>query len=304
MQKRKSHWTLIYGALLFCFTLFVILDAFVLSQEIAVDPQGGGIQFPNGTGNDNADRFPQLDEPIITENSYQDSHIRITIEERRYCDTNVYIADVEIISAEYLKTAFAEGQYGKNITDKTSDTAEANNAVFAVNGDYYGARDSGYVIRNGYLYRDEASDREALVIYPDGSFEVVREEEISAQELLDKGAYHVLSFGPGLVTDGEVDIDPEYDTGKASTENPRTAIGVIEPLHYVFVVTDGRGSGSEGLTVQELAELMVELGAQCAYNLDGGGSSTMYFNGEVINDPGSGKGKSKERSVSDIVYIG
>ena len=304
MQKRKSHWTLIYGALLFCFTLFVILDAFVLSQRITVDPQGGGIQFPNGTGNDNADRFPQLDEPIITENSYQDSHIRITIEERRYCDTNVYIADVEIISAEYLKTAFAEGQYGKNITDKTSDTAEANNAVFAVNGDYYGARDSGYVIRNGYLYRDEASDREALVIYPDGSFEVVREEDISAQELLDKGAYHVLSFGPGLVTDGEVDIDPEYDTGKASTENPRTAIGVIEPLHYVFVVTDGRGSGSEGLTVQELAELMVELGAQCAYNLDGGGSSTMYFNGEVINDPGSGKGKSKERSVSDIVYIG
>lgn len=357
MGKSKYLRSILFGALLVGFTLFVILDAFVLPRKIDVEPQGNGVQFPsattdsaketenvreteseeeNGSGggredgkedgsgggnksdgkNDgsgkneeetegnNSDRFSQSDSPVSTENSYQDSNIRITITETRYCDTNVYIAEVELSSAEYLKTAFAEGQYGKNITAKTSETAEENDAIFAVNGDYYGARNSGYVIRNGYLYRDEVSDQEALVIYPDGSMEVVKESEVSAQSLLDKGAYHVLSFGPGLVTDGAVDIDPEYETGRAATKNPRTAIGMISPLHYVFVVTDGRSDDSDGLTIRELAELMVDLGAQCAYNLDGGGSSTMYFNGEVINDPSSGKGRSKERSVSDIVYIG
>ena len=300
MRKSKYFWTFLYGALLFCFTLYVVLDTFVLTQRID-DVTQGGSHFPNS---DMSDKFPELSTPIITENSYQDSHIRISIQEMRYCDTNVYIADVKIISAEYLKTAFADGQYGKNITAKTSTTAKENGAIFAVNGDYYGARTSGYVIRNGNLYRDTPSDREALVIYPDGSMEFVRESEVSAQELLDQGAYHVLSFGPGLVSEGAVDIDPEYEVGKADTDNPRTAIGMISPLHYVFVVTDGRNSNSEGLTVRELAELMVDLGAECAYNLDGGGSSTMYFNGELVNDPGTGGNRSKERSVSDIVYIG
>ena len=304
MKKCKYVWAGLYTLVLLGFTAYVALDTFVIAQTIPVTPRGSEIVFPAVQEQTTEEGTADPVGPVVTENSYQDGNISVTIQEVRYCDTNVYIADVKLSSAEYLKTAFAHGNYGKNITALTSETARENNAVFAVNGDFYGSRTSGYVIRNGLLYRDSASDRECLVIYPDGSFEILQESSCSAEELLDRQAYHVFSFGPGLLTDGQIDIKPEYEVGKAATENPRTAIGMIEPLHYLFVVTDGRSDDSRGLTVRELALLMQQLGAQSAYNLDGGGSSTMYFNGETVNDPGTNSKKSSERSVSDIVYIG
>jgi len=85
--------------------------------------------------------------------------------------------------------------------------------------------------------------------------------------------------------------------------NPRTAIGMIDKLHYIFLVSDGRTSQSAGLSLLELAEVMHEYGCTVAYNLDGGGSSTMVFNGQVINNPTDGHSFG-ERKVSDIIYIG
>lgn len=69
------------------------------------------------------------------------------------------------------------------------------------------------------------------------------------------------------------------------TSNPRTAIGIIDECHYILVVSDGRTSESEGLSLYELATIMQDYGCTTAYNLDGGGSSTMYFLGEVVNKP-------------------
>lgn len=243
--------------------------------------------------------------PVTTANSYSDGNISITLTEYRKYDTTIYVADVQITSESDLKTAFADSSYGRNITEKTSKIAEDVNAILAVNGDFYGAQESGYVIRNGVLYRDTAAEnRQDLVIYEDGSFEVVEESEITAQELLDKGAWQVLSFGPGLVEDGEITVSENEEVGKAMASNPRTALGVTEDGHYLFVVSDGRTSESEGLSLYEMAEFMQSLGAVTAYNLDGGGSSTMYFNGEVVNNPTTSGRSIKERSVSDIVYIG
>ena len=99
-------------------------------------------------------------------------------------------------------------------------------------------------------------------------------------------------------------VTEEDEVGKAKASNPRTAIGIVDALHYLFVVSDGRTEQSAGLTLAELATLMVSLGATTAYNLDGGGSSTMVFNGEVINTPTTNGRTIQERSVSDIVYIG
>ncbi|MGO1316099.1 MAG: phosphodiester glycosidase family protein, partial [Cellulomonadaceae bacterium] len=82
--------------------------------------------------------------------------------------------------------------------------------------------------------------------------------------------------------------------------HPRTAIGVIDDNHLVLVVVDGRDDGySRGATMTELAEIMVSLGATTAYNLDGGGSSELWFNGEVVNQPSNGG----ERATSDILYV-
>jgi len=207
--------------------------------------------------------------------------------------------------SDLLKTAFAKSSYGKNITEKTSSIAKSVNAILAINGDYYGVQESGYVLKNGVIYRDSAvSGKEDLVIYKDGSFEIINESDVSLEELLEKGAYNVLSFGPALIEDGKISVSTSDEVGKAMANNPRTAIGIISDNHYVFVVSDGRTSESEGLTLYELAEFMENLGCEVAYNLDGGGSSTMYFNGSVVNNPTTNGNKISERSVSDIVYVG
>ena len=237
--------------------------------------------------------------------SYSDNNINVTLKKYRQNDTTIYAADVKVSSPEYLKTALAQGSYGKNVTAKTSEIASGVNAVLAINGDFYGTQEKGYVIRNGKLYRSTASNgSEDLVIYSDGSFDIVNESEVTAQQLQSKGAEQVLSFGPSLIENGSVAVTSEDEVGKAMASNPRTAIGVIDECHYVFVVSDGRTDTSAGLSLLQLAEFMDTLGVETAYNLDGGGSSTMYFKGNVVNNPTTGGSRTKERSVSDIVYIG
>jgi hypothetical protein len=243
--------------------------------------------------------------PSSTIGTYSENGVTITVYEYRYESTSVYAADVVLSSASSLRTAFAQNAYGKNVTAKTSETAETVNAVLAVNGDYYGARESGYVIRNGVIYRNTMSsaDQEDLVIYSDGSMKIIREGEITAEELLADGAVNVLSFGPSVVENSTISVTKDEEVGKAMASNPRTAIGIIDPLHYLLVVSDGRTNESEGLTLYQLAEFMQKAGCTTAYNLDGGGSSTMYFNEEVINNPTTNGRSIKERAVSDIIYI-
>lgn len=244
---------------------------------------------------------------VYTENSYQDENISINITTKVVDNTTVYIADVVLSDADFLKTAFARDTFGTNVTEKTSGQAEAKGAILAVNGDFYGADKKGYVIKNGTIYRDSVRDDaeyDDLVVYEDGSFGIINEKNISARQLVENGVVQLFAFGPALVENGEVAVGENTEVGKAMASNPRTAIGIIDELHYVFVVADGRSSESEGLSLYELAQVMKVLGCETAYNLDGGGSSTMYFNGQVINKPTTSGRSIKEREVSDIVYIG
>ena len=296
-MKRKRTWLVVYCLVLAAFSIYFLLDTFVITRVYGQEATASALTSDGSSSN-------QLKTVTSTESSYSDEDIQITLTEYQVNDTAVYVADVQLSSAEYLKTALAKSAYGKNVTEKTSVIASGVNAILAINGDYYGSQEKGYVIRNGVLYRSTAvSGKQDLVIYADGSFEIITEGETSAQELLDSGAMQVLSFGPAIVENSSISVSTGYEVGKAKTSNPRTAIGIIDDLHYVFVVSDGRTSASEGLSVYELAEFMQSLGAQTAYNLDGGGSSTMYFNGRVVNNPTT-NGSIKERSVSDIVYIG
>ena len=117
------------------------------------------------------------------------------------------------------------------------------------------------------------------------------------------GVVNLLAFGPSLVENGEIVVDTNSEVGQSMSSNPRTAIGIIDENHYIIIVSDGRTSESQGLSLYELAEVMKSYGVKTAYNLDGGGSSTLYFNGQVINKPTT-NGNISERAVSDIVYIG
>lgn len=236
--------------------------------------------------------------------TYSDSKSKITVTQYRAYDSNIYVADVEVTDGTSILSAFANNTYGRNITDTTSDMAEENNAVLAINGDYYGARQSGYVIRNGVVYRNQGSNGEDMVISKDGSLSFISESDTTTDSLIQKQAWQVLSFGPVLVENGQIAVTENDEVGMAMASNPRTAIGTVAKNHYLFVVSDGRTSESAGLSLYELANFMKSLGATNVYNLDGGGSSTMVFQGEVVNNPTTNGNKISERAVSDILYIG
>ena len=313
MKIKKYLWGITYGLILTAFTVYVLLDTFVIPRAYSTVPSEDNssiAELENSSGdNENSaeenKNSSNQGSTVITETTYEDEHISITLTEYREYDTSIYVADVKLSSAEYLKTAFAQNTYGRNITEKTSEIAANNNAILAINGDYYGAQEKGYVMRNGTLYRESvSSEQEDLVIYKDGSWDIITEGNVSAAKLQSNGAMQILSFGPALVMNQEISVTENEEVGKAMASNPRTAIGIVDDLHYLFVVSDGRTNESDGLTLYELAEFMESLGVVTAYNLDGGGSSTMYFNGEVVNKPTTNGKHIKERSVSDIVYIG
>lgn len=293
-QNREKSWAFpLYALALGAFTAYVLLNTFLVSR---IYVQAAPAETAEST---------QSAEAVVTETEYQDGNISIRLSAYRVEDSAVYVADIQLASPEYLKTALADNAYGKNLTEKTSVMARSAGAILAINGDYYGVQESGYVLRNGVLYRDTpVSGKEDLVIFADGSFRIIREDEISAQSLLEAGAEQILSFGPALVENGEVSVEKGQEVSRAKSSNPRTAIGIVEENHYVFVVSDGRTSDSQGLSLYELAEFMQSLGVTTAYNLDGGGSSTLYFNGQVVNQPTTNGKKIQERSVSDIVCIG
>jgi exopolysaccharide biosynthesis protein len=247
---------------------------------------------------------------VTTDTSYTDGDTTVTVSQVTTGsgeDTvTYYVADVVVADATLLRSAFAKDQFGENITEPTSEIAADNDAILAVNGDYYGFRSTGIVIRNGVVYRDEGA-REGLAFYTDGHVEVYDETATTADELVADGVWNTLSFGPAIVEDGatvdgieDVEVDTNIGNHSIQGEQPRTAVGIIDENHYVFVVVDGRDEGySRGVTLTELADIMTGLGATTAYNLDGGGSSTMYFNGEVINQPSNGG----ERGTSDVLYV-
>ena len=310
INKNRGINFIFYILLISC-SIFVILDTFVIPHKSNLTSNSNkNEEILNNNDMDDSSEENEEDDinnssvAAITDNSYEDENISIKITTERANDTTYYVADISLSDSKYLKTALANDTYGRNIKETTSVMAQNNNAIFAINGDYYGFRDYGYVIRNGVLYRETANeDNDALVIDNDGNFSIVNESEITANELLNEGAWQVLSFGPALIEEGEVVVGKNDEVSQAKTSNPRTAIGQVDELHYIVIVADGRTSESEGLSLYELAQVMKEYNCTTAYNLDGGGSSTMYFNGEVINNPTSG-GSIGERSVSDIVYIG
>lgn len=298
--KKPYAYASILGLLLIGAFSYSMLKTFVLAETIST-------VATTNTSSNTAQASQAAKTATVTDSSYKDENISINLTETTVNNTQVYVADITLSSSDYLKTAFAQNSFGTNVTAKTSVTAANNDAILAVNGDYYGANSSGYVIRNGVVYRDtvrENSNNGDLAIYKDGSFKIIYEDQISAEQLVKDGVINLLAFGPALVENGEIAVGKNQEVGQAMASNPRTAIGIIDENHYIIVVSDGRTSESEGLSLYQLAEVMKSYGAKTAYNLDGGGSSTLYFNGQVINKPTTGGNKISERAVSDIVYIG
>jgi len=304
---KKHIYAVMFALLLTSVFVFTLLDTFVFPKTMQIvsppEPRQNTVQ----TEQSDAQTKPitthtEQTDPVITDSYYKDDNIEISVETLRVHDTDVYIADIRINDISYLKTAFANNIYGRNVNDKTSVIAEEHNAIFAVNGDYYGFRDDGWVLRNGVLYRSSDKDK-VLLTDSSGNFSVENGADLTEKNTT--GLWQIWTFGPPLVIGGEISVTENQEiSGRSSNSNPRTAIGQIGELHYLFIVSDGRTKASADLSLYELAELFKERDCSVAYNLDGGGLSAMVFNGSIINRPTTDDRRIAEREVSDIVYIG
>lgn len=192
--------------------------------------------------------------------------------------------------------------------------AQKNRVVYAQNGDLWTwrveeKRYPGIIIRDGQIIRDKTYKKpvdaqpplDELSLYRDGRLEVRRPGELTGEEYLERGAYDVFSFGPVLISDGQ--IDPRL--GKFFTSaQPRSAIGMIEPGHYVGVMVEGRTKRSYGTSLKFVAGVLAERGCALAFNLDGGQTSAMVFMGKLVMQEPTYNGYTNTRAQPDIIGIG
>ena len=247
-----------------------------------------------------ADKF--TDEVVVTENSYTSPEVSITIETvvigEGASRITYYVADVYIASLDNFKTYTAHGQMNYFDTQPATEMAAEANAIFAISGDFLTYQKSGFLMRNGEIY---VSDRNysICVLYPDGTMETHDRGSYQIQDILDRNPVQVWSFGPVLL-DANGQPRDSYDISDAvSFPNPRSAIGYYEPGHYCLVIVDGRQEGhSAGMRIPQLAQVFADLGCTCAYNLDGGGTAVMLFNGEIFSRQSNGG-----RDLGDILLI-
>ncbi len=243
---------------------------------------------------------PTPDPTEVERLSYDAGGLKIVLTKHEKEGNVLFSADIRVDSAEQFRSAFASGERPLSARAYVSKIAAKTDAVLACNGDYVGYRSDGIAIRNGELLRNQPGGTDLLIVDAQGNLDVMPERRADGEALLDAGVWQTFSFGPELVTDGVAQTEFPRRLVSDKYKEPRTAIGQIAPLHYLLLVVDGRREGySEGMTLDELALEMASRGCRVAYNLDGGGSTTLFFNGEVINRP-SGNG---ERSVTDILYF-
>ena len=246
-------------------------------------------------------------EPIFTDLSYRSENIVIDITSRRACDSDVYIADIHVRSIDCFQRAFAEGEWGTE-TRKISTIAESSGALLAMTGDSGQNFSAGWIVGNGIVERSTRNrKRDLCLVLKDGSMAFYPAGSITQEELeaAAETIWHSFLFGPVLL-DAEGKALDDFSDSNVRYKNPRSVLGYYEPGHYCFVQVDGRSTQSaldegeinRGMTLEELADFMEELGCRGAYNLDGGRSSAMWFNGKVISTQADAS-----RRIGDIMVI-
>ncbi|MBE7710388.1 MAG: phosphodiester glycosidase family protein [Cyanobacteria bacterium SIG32] len=132
---------------------------------------------------------------------------------------------------------------------------------------------------NGYVIAGPASLLSKFEVGENVNFDILTNPEW-------QGVKHIISGGPYLVKDGEVFVDMTAEKlGAIGGKNPRSAIGFTPENNLILVAVDGREGHSVGMTLMQLARFMKSIGCVQAINLDGGGSTVMYVNGEIVNSP-------------------
>ena len=213
-----------------------------------------------------------------------------------------WVASIKIAHPSQLRTAAANG-FQSEMTIKGTALARRVNAVLAINGDYFYFTHHGYILRQGQLFLDDLrGDRDVLLIDEDGDFHIVRNPftGMVGQTIDGKQVMQAFFFGPVLVQNGKLvrDMDLRYDM-RAEERRQRMCIAQVGPLEYKCICCGPPARGNSGMNLTEFARLVYSLGVETAYNLDGGDSTMLIFNGQKVNDPKS----PDTRDIADIIYF-
>ena len=253
-----------------------------------------------------ADKF--TDTVVVTENSYSSPNVSLSIETREFVNahnqtTVYYVADIYVGSLDCFRSCVCGDELQFYKVQTMQEIASEHGALCAISGDFVSYQAfEGYCIafRDGQLLkRGDYSTYQVCALFADGTMETFFPKTFTLDELMERGLWQIWHFGPLLINpDGSANTNYDWQANIAYA-NPRSAIGYFEPGHYCYLVADGRQDFSVGLRFEELAQIMIELGCTRAYNLDGGGTAQMYFNGGFVSSPSNGE----PRELGDILYV-
>ena len=289
-----------------CQRLFILLCAFVFIcagpvQSIAAAETTYKLPWDFSGG------MPLKTEYFYGNTTYADPTIAVKVQYgvfNRGAETGCeyWVASIKIAHPSQLRTAAANG-FHSEMQMKGTAMAKRVNAVLAINGDYFCFTHHGYILRQGQLFLDDLrGDRDVLLIDEDGDFHIVRNPFTGqvGQTINGKRVVQAFFFGPVLVQNGKMvrDMDLRYDM-RAEERRQRMCIAQVGPLEYKCICCGPPARGNSGMNLTEFAQLVYSLGVQTAYNLDGGDSTMLIFNGQKINDPKS----PDTRDIADIIYF-
>ncbi len=244
---------------------------------------------------------------ILTETGYKSQNIAIEITTHRTCGTDVYVADIWVKSLDCIRRIYGADKWGTE-HETVPEIVEGTNAILALTGDSAQNFTAGWVIGNGIVERDVRNrKRDLCILYRNGEMVTLLGENVDHDQVAAQvgDIWQTFLFGPALLDENGKAYD-DFSDSNVRYANPRSVIGYYEPGHYCFVQIDGRstksaleeGKKNGGMTLEETAAFMESLGCTNAYNLDGGRSSMLWYNGEIISTAADAK-----RHIGDMIIL-
>lgn len=236
---------------------------------------------------------------------YISSTLSVKIRKKYNYNAVYWVARVKTKSSRQLRSALSYGTYG-GMRETTSHAVKSNGGIIGVNGSAFSystgkPSPSGMCIKNGVLYGDFATSYTVMAVKNDGTI-FTPPMGLWGKDLLRMGVKDTYNFGPILINNGKaMPIDME-NFELTSYKYARTVVGMVRPNDYVLLVADADrngGSYSAGLNHYEMIAELQAQGCRYGYNLDGGGSTTLYYDGRVLNRPSDGA----ERPCGDFLYF-
>lgn len=214
------------------------------------------------------------------------------------------VAEVKVAHPSQFRRFLAGGEFGSDKQFRTTEMAASVNAVVASSGDFYAYRKYGAVVYESTLRRFEGENVDTCYITEDGDLLFTYRNELKTEAdaekfIKDNKVRFSLAFGPVLVDGGEIKVPADYILGEVNGTYSRAAICQWDKLHYLIVNTSQEQSYWHRHKVRAFAEFIRDLGCNTAYALDGGQTTAIVMNDELVTLPDY----QTQRRISDIIYF-